>query len=221
MIGRGTLTRAAIAMVIATAVAVVAVPAVAQTAGPVTPHRLPRGDFETYWRQVDGKWVSQITRTTLQGCAYPAEDACGEPAGGPYVDGAEVSYNAYGCVRAPIRIRCVVQKAGTGLPGRAALEARFTSGRYVLKTSNRTMNVDLTVTGDRFSGYSDRSTPGEGRDPIVDGRIRGRSIFFRILCGARTSCVQRFRGTLIGDRASGLRTGAGARRPVSWTLEHR
>ncbi|WP_333822371.1 hypothetical protein [Pinisolibacter sp.] len=200
-------------------------PAAAQATGPTTPTRLPRGDYESYWRQVDGPWMSQLTRTTLQGCAYPAEDACGRPAGGPFVGGATVAYNAFGCVRAPITIRCVVQKAGTGQPGVAGrgrlASGRFASGRYELRTGATVAVVDLTVNGRRFSGFSDPTMPGRAKDPIVDGRVLGRSIFFRRLCEARTTCVQRYRGTLIGDRARGLMTVKGARRPVSWTLEPR
>jgi hypothetical protein len=200
-----------------------ATPAAAQVTGPVSPAGLPRGDYEAYWRQVDGPWMSQLTHTTLRGCTYPAEDACGRPAGGPFAGGATVAYNAFGCVRAPITIRCVVQKAGTGQPGVAGRGpfgiGRFASGRYELRTGSDVAVVDLTVSGMRFSGFTDPVRPGRPKDPIVDGRILGRSIFFRRLCEARTSCVQRYRGTLIGDRARGLMTVKGARRPISWTLE--
>ena len=197
--------------------------AAAQVTGPVSPADPPRGDYEAYWRQVDGPWMSQLTRTTLRGCAYPAEDACGRAAGGPFVGGATVSYNAFGCVRAPITIRCVVQKAGAGQPGVAGRgpfgTGRFITGRYELRTGGDVAVVDLTVNGSRFSGFSDPIRPGRMKEPIVDGRLRGRSIFFRRLCEARTTCVQRYRGALIGDRARGLMTVKGARRPVSWTLE--
>ncbi len=197
--------------------------AAAQVAGSTPPTSLPRGDYEAYWRQVDGPWMSQLTHTTLRGCAYPAEDACGRPAGGPFTGGATVAYNAFGCVRAPITIRCVVQKVGTGQPGVAGRgpfgTGRFVTGRYELRTGTDVAVVDLTVKGMRFSGFTDPARPGRPKEPIVDGRILGRSIFFRRLCEARTTCVQRYRGTLIGDRARGLMTAKGARRPVSWTLE--
>lgn len=207
------------------AVAASVTSAAAQVAGPAKPTSLPRGDYEAYWRQIDGPWTSQLTRTTQRGCAYPAEDACGRPAGGPFGDGATVAYNAFGCVRAPITIRCVVQKAGTGLPavvghGRFT-GGRFVSGRYELRTGSDIAVVDLTVNGTRFSGFSDPVGPGRPKEPIVDGRLLGRSIFFRRLCEARTTCVQRYRGSLIGDRARGLMTVKGARRPVTWTLEPR
>lgn len=207
------------------AVAAQATPGASQVAAPLAPGSLPRGDYEAYWRQVDGPWMSQLARTTLRGCAYPATDACGRPAGGPFVGGATVAYNAFGCVRAPITIRCVVQKAGTGQPGVAGRgpfgTGRFATGRYELRTGSDVAVVDLTVKGMRFSGFTDPARPGRPKEPIVDGRIFGRSVFFRRLCDARTTCVQRYRGTLIGDRARGLMTAKGVRRPVSWTLEPR
>ncbi len=222
MIGRGTVAASMLLAAMATAG-----PVQAQGAGSGTASRLPRGDYETHWRQSGGDWRSQVTRTTFAGCAYPADTACGKPAKGRYRAGASVPYNAFGCTRPAITVQCVVQKAGLGMPD--ATDARdtrppatgFTSGRYVLKTSAYSAVVDLTFTGDRFRGVSDWSLPSAHRDPIVHGRITDGSISFTRLCRGRRDCVQKFAGTVTGNRASGLWAGPGlgAERFRSWMLQ--
>lgn len=212
------------AAAIGTAVVLAAVGAAAEEPVAIPPghlvaHRLPRGDYETYWRQVDGDWRSGLVHTTIRGCAYPVRDACGTRIQGRYLDGETTLYNAFGCTRAAIAIRCVVQKAGAGLPRTGRSAPGFGSGRYLLKTSVHVVVVDLAVGGRRFRGVSDWNTPEARRDPIVGGTIRGGAISFTRRCTAPAVCVQRFSGTLIGDRASGLWTGTGTDRPVSWTLE--
>ena len=73
---------------------------------------LSRGDFDAHWRQVDGPWRSRVEHTTVRGCRYPAVDACGLPAGGPFPEGATTNYNAFGCRRPAITLRCVVERRG-------------------------------------------------------------------------------------------------------------
>ena len=85
--------------------------------GKIPPERLPRGDYETYWRQIGGNWLSRLGRSTIQGCAYPGPSACGAAVGGAYLAGDTVRYSPAGCSAPAITVQCVVQKAGMGLPG--------------------------------------------------------------------------------------------------------
>lgn len=218
MIGRGT---AVASMLFAAAT----VPALAQGAGPAAGSA--RGDYETHWQQPGGKWRSQVTHTTFASCAYPAATSCGKPAKARYRAGATLAYNAFGCTRPPITVQCVVQKVGLGVPragdpsGKGLPAIGFTSGRYVLKTSVYSAVVDLTFTGDRFRGVADWNLPSAHHDPIVGGRISGGTIAFTRLCRGRKDCVQRYSGTVTGNRASGLWSGPGhgAERTRSWTLQ--
>lgn len=207
MFGRAARWLAASMMVVATATTVSA-----QDAGRSV-RALPRGDYEVHWRQVDGAWLSQARRSTMPGCDYPAHDACGRPGGGPFHAGATIPYNAFGCTRPPITVQCVVRSRPPQPVGALA------SGRWVLRTGTISAVLDINVAGNRFSGVSDWRVGTARRDPIIDGRVRGSVITFTRLCDGRITCIQRFTGTLTGDRASGLWTGPGARRPTSWTLE--
>lgn len=209
------------------------VPAAAQTAGPAT-SGIERGNFVQQWRQVDGRWHSQRVRTTLKACAYPAVSACGKPVGGPYAPGETLPYNAFGCVRPPITVRCVVEpldarppapaRPSVATPVRPPLVAAapmavpLTSGRWVLKTGEVTAVLDLKVTGPRFSGVSDWNRPGLRRDPIVQGRMIGGTVAFTRMCGSRATCIQRFVGRPVGDEIVGEWTGRGTRRPIPWTM---
>lgn len=205
--------------------------ATAQTVDPAT-SAIARGNFVQQWRQVDGRWHSQRVRTTFKACAYPAVSACGKPVGGPYAPGETIPYNAFGCVRPPITVRCVVEPLDPRPPVTAparppivspppARVAPLSSGLWVLKTGEVTAVLDLKVAGPRFSGVSDWNRPGLRRDPIVQGRMVGGTISFTRMCGSRATCLQRFVGRAVGDEIVGHWTGRGASQPIPWTMRRR
>ncbi len=85
---------------------------------PVRPSGLPTGDFEYYWRQVNGNWASKPVRTATQGCPHPGNQACDARFQKTYLAGEGTTYHVNGCGAAPIQIACAVQKAGYQQPAR-------------------------------------------------------------------------------------------------------
>lgn len=78
----------------------------------VPPGNLPQGNFEYYWRQVNGNWASKPTPTNVQGCPHPGTASCDAPFRKTYLAGEGTTHYLNGCNAPPIQIACTVQIAG-------------------------------------------------------------------------------------------------------------